>query len=75
MMITFGGKYSSRGQSVRSTFVIRRKVRRVAGTEAYTVQIMNIISQWLYFIARRLIYVFSLHSICVCFPSARKLVT
>jgi hypothetical protein len=51
----------------------------VADKEAYTVHTINIISQRQYFIARYLSSyvgnVFGLHSICVCFPSARKLVT
>jgi hypothetical protein len=50
-----------------------------AGKEAYTVHTTNIISQRQYFAARCLssyvTNVFGLHSICVCFPSARKLVT
>jgi hypothetical protein len=50
----------------------------VADKEAYTVHTINIISQRQYIVARCLISVgnvFGLHNICVCFPSARKLVT
>jgi hypothetical protein len=51
----------------------------VADKEANTVHIFNIISQWQYFVARRLISfvgnVFGIRNIRVCFPSARKLVT
>jgi hypothetical protein len=55
-----------------------RGVGGVADKEAYTVHTVNIISQRQYFVARCLIsYVgnaFGLHSICICFPSTRKLV-
>jgi hypothetical protein len=51
----------------------------VADKEAYTVHTINIISQLQYFVSRCLSSyvgnVFGLHSICVCFPSTRKLVT
>jgi hypothetical protein len=55
-----------------------REMGEVADKEAYTVQTINIISQRQYFIARCLSfyvgYVFGLHSMCLCFPSTRKLV-
>jgi hypothetical protein len=51
----------------------------VADEAAYTVQTININSQWQYFVARCLSCcdgdVFALHSTCVCFPSTPTLVT
>jgi hypothetical protein len=50
-----------------------------ADKEAFTVHTINIISQRQYFVAHCLSSyvgnVFGEHSICVCFPSTRKLVT
>jgi hypothetical protein len=75
--------YCNRGEYVRlRTLEVKGKgIRRVGGRAdkgAYTVHTTNIISQRQYFVARCLISsvnVFGLHSICVCFPSAQKLVT
>jgi hypothetical protein len=54
-------------------------VGEVADKETYTVNTINIISPRQYFVARCLSSyignVFGLHSICVCFPSTRKLMT
>jgi hypothetical protein len=51
----------------------------VADKEACTVHTKNIISQRQYFVARCFSSyvgnIFGLHSVCVCFPSIRKLVT
>jgi uncharacterized membrane protein len=78
--------YSSPDESVRSTSV--RSKRRgdqrglgggVADKEEYSIHTTNIISQRQYFVARCLSSyvsnVFELRSMCVCFPSTRKLVT
>jgi hypothetical protein len=76
--------YSSWDESVRSTsFRSKRQEDQrswggVADTEAYTVHTKNI-SQWQYFVAHCLSSnvgnIFGLHSIWVCFPSTRELVT
>jgi hypothetical protein len=68
-----------RERSVRSKKQENQRVGEVADKEAHTVHTINIISQRQHFVGSCLILcvdnVFSLHSICVCFPSTRKLVT
>jgi hypothetical protein len=54
-------------------------IRGVADKEAHTVYTIDIVSQRQYVVAHCLSSyvgdVFGLHSICVCFPSTRKIVT
>jgi hypothetical protein len=72
------------GESVRSRTVRRgreeiRGMGEAADREAYYVHTVNIISQRQYIVGCCLISyvdnVFGLHSMCVCFPSTRKLVS
>jgi hypothetical protein len=68
-----------RSTPVRSKRQCDQRVGGIANKEAKTVHTLNIVSQRQYFVARCLSSfvgnVFGLHSICFCFPSARKLLT